>query len=331
MPISEFELIKKYFADSSIKSGCGGRTALQTNLRHVKHGIGDDGAVLHCPPGHDLIVSTDVLNENVHFYAQSSPHYIGYKSLAVNLSDLAAMGATPYWFTLNLSLPDVNEGWLQEFARGLQACADVYDICLVGGDTTRGPLSIGIQVGGYCPSGQAMLRSGAMPGDRIFISGALGQAAYINYRLNNLHDEYETEFEKYLTPAAQIPLGISLRNIANAGIDVSDGLLGDLLHITTASHCGAELYAARLPVAPILKNSSLSPHEQLELACTGGEDYVLCFTVPEVNLPQLVKTEFYKNVVEIGLITGDEKLRLLGVNDEQITFATGGYDHFKSG
>ena len=327
MPISEFEIIKKYFADSSSES----QTAAYSRTHHVKHGIGDDGAVLHCPPEHELIVSTDILNEGVHFYKKSTPYYIGYKSLVVNLSDLAAMGATPYWFTLNLSLSQIDETWLEDFAQGLKACANEHDITLVGGDTTRGSLSIGVQVGGYVPRGQAILRSGAMPGDRIFVSGALGQAAYINYRLNESGEDYDVKLEPYLTPVAQIPLGVALRNIANAGIDVSDGLIADLSHITTASHCGATLYADKIPVAENLFMSDLSDMKKLELACTGGEDYVLCFTVAEHKLSALLNAEIADNITEIGVIDNSDNVCVLDARGHKVGFTSSGYEHFNTG
>lgn len=318
MALSEFELIKKYFSDKQITSS------------YVTLGIGDDGAILNCPPAHELIVSTDILNEGVHFYPQSSAHYVGFKSLAVNLSDLAAMGATPNWFTLNLSLPEVDENWLQEFSRGLHECAQIYDVHLVGGDTTRGALSIGIQVGGYVPSGQAILRSGAQPGDRVFISGALGNAAYINKQLLDNTINYDTSLEKYLIPTPQIPLGISLRGIANSAIDISDGLLADISHVTYTSHCGAKIFADKIPFAEYLKDHETSTVNSLQLACTGGEDYVICFTVAEHKLPDLKGNAFYKSLHEIGVITGQDGVMLLDENNNEINFQSIGYDHFKA-
>ena len=278
--MGEFELIKRYFARPEIASIEGQHT-------NDLLGIGDDCALLDIPANMQLAQSLDTLVEGVHFPQTCDPFALGYRALAVNLSDLAAMGAEPHSFTLGLTLPRVSELWLQEFSNGLALLAQKYRLPLIGGDTTKGPLTLSLQVQGLVPKGQALLRSGAKPGDLICITGTLGDAAgAIPYVLNgetpeNCGDEHLKHLlSRYWYPSPRLFAGQWLRKAgATAAVDISDGLLGDLRHIIEASKTGAVIEPELVP-----KSSAISHiHDRdsaIRLALTGGDDYELCFTIP---------------------------------------------------
>lgn len=269
MALSEFELIARFFdsPDFAVPDAEG-----------VVLGVGDDAAILRLPPGEDLAVSVDTLVAGVHFPVASSPEQIGHRALAVNLSDLAAMGARPLWFTLALTLPEADEAWLAGFSRGLAAIARRFRVVLVGGDTTRGPLSITIQVHGSVPAGLALRRDGARPGDEVWVSGHPGTAALGLRQLlaGGARDEAAQVFAE---PQPRVALGLALRGLASAAIDVSDGLLADAGHIAERSAVAIALERERLPFSPPL--AALADRDDAcTLALTGGDDYELCFTAP---------------------------------------------------
>jgi len=267
--LNEFELIKQFF------------------VRHqrddVVMGIGDDAAVLRAPPGHELVTTVDTLIRGVHFPEDTSAYDVGYKSLAVNLSDLAAMGAQPAWATLALTLPDNNTDWLEDFSRGMFELAEQHMVSLVGGDTTRGELSISIQCTGFVPEGQAVMRSGARAGDLIFVSGTLGDAWLGLQSYSGEISFSDTDLQsarlRLNRPTPHITLGQSLVSFATAMIDISDGMLADLGHILEASGLAAELDLTRIPLS-ILARQYLSQGGELMHLLSGGDDFELCFTLP---------------------------------------------------
>ncbi len=290
MSMGEFDLIEHYFWRSA---GQGPRRAVIGN--------GDDCAVIAPAPGMQLAVSTDTMVEGRHFLSTVSPARLGHKVLAVNLSDLAACGASPLAFTLALTLPRVDEAWLRAFANGLLDLADEHDCELIGGDTTAGPLSIGITVMGEVPSGQTLLRSGAKAGDDIWVSGFPGVArlALEAFR-GTLHpslsaqafDATRLAMER---PDPRVALGVGLRGLASAAIDVSDGLLGDLAHILKRSQVGAAVCLDALPVSYWL--AERSPDEQLNCILAGGDDYELVFTAPPAH-----RTRIHELGASLGLV-----------------------------
>jgi thiamine-monophosphate kinase len=266
--VGEFELIARYFARP---------------VRRALLGGGDDCALLSLRPGFDIAISTDMLVSGRHFLADADPHALGYKTLAVNLSDLAAMGATPLCFTLAVALPGVDEPWLAAFSEGLYECANGFSCELVGGDTTRGPLNLCVTVFGEVPVGMAIRRDGARTGDDIWVSGVLGSAALGLQSLLGQRVVDATERAGPLLalnhPVPRISLGCALRGIASAMIDVSDGLVQDLGHILVASNVGAHLDASLVPIGAVLAKQAREV--QLDCALAGGDDYELCFTSPQ--------------------------------------------------
>jgi len=263
MALSEFELIQRYFAPFNTSPA-------------VVAGIGDDCAVLALSPGSELCTSIDTMVESVHFPANADPHGLGWRCLAAAVSDLAACGARPVGFCLALTLPDVAESWLAAFASGLAAAAEAFAIPLVGGDTTRGPLTLSVQVMGEVASGGALLRSGAKAGDQIWVSGSLGEGrAALDYLDQPSH---ANPFSKaYYYPRPPLQFGCELAGIAHSAIDISDGLLADLGHILQASGVGAEIDITRLPVSNALI-TRCGRERATEFALSGGDDYQLCFT-----------------------------------------------------
>ncbi|MEW5968079.1 MAG: thiamine-phosphate kinase [Pseudomonadota bacterium] len=296
-------------------------------------GVGDDCALLAPTPGMQLAVSSDMLLEGRHFSPQDGPAGLGHKCLAVNLSDLAAMGATPRWATLSIALPAADDGWLAAFARGFFRIADQYGIELVGGDTTRGPLTLSITVIGEVPPGQALRRDGARPGDEVWVSGTLGSAALaLAYRQGRLFME-QVDAARVLPalylPTPRIELGVALRGVATSAIDISDGLLGDLGHILERSKVGAELDFAALPTHPVTQTYL---HEAVARDCVlaGGDDYELCFTAPpeRCDAVRAAATSAGVAVTRIGCITADPGLAVLGPDGALLTIEHTGYDHF---
>lgn len=318
--MGEFELIDKYFKRPVTRNALG---------------IGDDCALLAPAAGMQLAVSSDMLVEGRHFLSTVEPSRLGHKALAVNLSDLAACGARPLAFTLALSMPQADEAWLEPFSRGLLALADEYACELVGGDTTRGPLTICITVFGEVPKGQALLRSGAKAGDDIYASGTLGEArlALEAFRgtVSLPADVFEAARTRMEQPTPRVALGEALRGVATAAIDVSDGLLGDLGHILRGSGVGARIdtgVAAGLmdPVcAKVLEEES-----RLEYVLGGGDDYELLFTAPtgRRDSVQAAARQAGIAVTRIGSIEAEAGLRLVDASGRPLERRYGSFDHF---
>jgi len=316
LSISEFEIIRRFF------------TRNRPSATGVVLGVGDDAAIVRPETGHDLLIAADVLNEGIHFPVSTAPRAIGHKVLAVNLSDLAAMGATPLWFTMTLSLPDVREDWLSEFAAGLFAIADRFGIELIGGDTVRGPLSVGIQVIGSVKSGMALRRDGAKLGDQVYVSGVLGDAAAALDKLKSQQPVSPALQERLDFPNPRVELGRRLVDLANSCIDVSDGLMADLGHILEASKVGARIDVRSIPLSGSL--SQISSTDAHRFALSGGDDYELCFTVPEGKINELdrISAESGVQCTRIGVIVAGTGLEVTG--SENISAATaGGFDHFR--
>lgn len=297
-------------------------------------GIGDDAALLRVPQEQDLVVSTDTLITGVHFPHDTAPADIGWKALAVNLSDLAAMGATPAWCTLALSLPVADIDWLDAFLDGFSALADMHDIALVGGDTTRGLLSITITAHGLVPHAAALRRDGAMVGDDIWVSGTLGDAAAgLSLRDGSLplgmRETQRTQLTARLyRPTPRLALGIALRGIASACIDVSDGLSADLGHVLRASSVGAELDVSALPMSDALR--ALEPSTGIAFQLGGGDDYELCFTAPSTQADRVNAAAAAAGirVTRVGRIHTDNGLRLRMVDGTLRAGEASGYVHF---
>jgi len=323
MACGEFDLITRYF------------NRVRTARRDVVVGIGDDCALLSVDEKHLIAVSTDTLVSGVHFLPDISPADLGYKSLAVNLSDLAAMGADPAWVSLALTLPSVDEAWLAAYSDSLFEQLDYYDMQLIGGDTTRGPLSLTLTIQGLIPTGRALTRSGARIGDWIYVTGTLGDSAA---GLAILQDRLLVEpvkdreylLARHLRPQPRILQGKALRDLASSAIDLSDGLIADLQHILDSSECGARVHLEDLPYSTALRRHT-SPEQALGWALSGGEDYELCFTVPEINRGALDVALGHTGadftcIGQIG--PRSEGLQLLRDN-QLVTSEWRGFDHFE--
>jgi len=323
--MGEFELIQRHFQRSG-----------QALPGQVVLGIGDDCALLQPSPGHQLAVSCDMLVEGRHFFANVDPTALGHKALAVNLSDLAAMGARPLGFTLALALPSADSTWLSAFARGLFALADAHACPLVGGDTTRGPLNLCITVFGELRPGHALRRSAAQPGDDLYLSGRTGEARLALELLRGTAwahqhtppgalDRVRARLER---PTPRVALGLALAGVAHATLDVSDGLAGDLGHILQASGVGAAIHQALLPVAPDLQ--SLPEASQLDFLLNGGDDYELLFTAAPADQAAIeaAARSSQTPVQRIGQITAAPGLRLLDAAGHPVALAPRGFDHF---
>lgn len=296
-------------------------------------GVGDDCALLAPTPGMQLAVTSDMLLEGRHFSPQDSPAGLGHKALAVNLSDLAAMGATPRWATLAIALPEADDGWLAAFARGFFRVADQHGIELVGGDTTRGTLAISITAIGELPPGQALRRDGAQVGDDIWVSGTIGSAALaLAYRQGRLFME-QIDAAKVLPalylPTPRVALGIALRGVASSAIDISDGLAADLGHVLQRSAVGAVLEFAALPTLPA---AQAYLHEAVARDCVlaGGDDYELCFTAPahRRNAVLAAATGAAVAVTRVGRIVADRGLVVVDADGHPLVLTRTGHDHF---
>lgn len=322
MACGEFELIARYF------------DRVTSSRRDVEKGIGDDCALLTLPEKQTLAISTDTLVEGVHFLRDIHPADLGYKALAVNLSDLAAMGADPAWLTLALTLPSVDEAWLKDFSDSLFQLLDYYDMQLIGGDTTRGPLSLTLGIHGLVPQGRALKRSGARPGDWIYVTGTLGDSAaglaLLQHRMK-IGDPaaHEALLKRHLRPMPRILQGQALRDLASSAIDLSDGLISDLRHILTASDCGARLNLDALPLSEVMKQH-FAPEQAIRWALGGGEDYELCFTVPEINRGALDVALGHYGVpfTCIGQIAPQSEGMVLLQDGKPVDFSLKGFDHF---
>jgi len=312
--MGEFELIRQFFQPLAAAGGSN----------QLLLGPGDDCAIQRVPPGWDLVFSVDTLVEGVHFPERYSPFNLGWRSLAVATSDLAAMGAVPVCFTLALTLPEANEDWLSDFAEGLAKASAAFGITLAGGDTTRGPLTLSLQVHGTVKEGEALRRGGAAPGDLICVSGTLGDAGAALAFLNapSPSDMERAVLEQYHFPQPRLTLGQQLVGYASAAIDVSDGLLADLQHILDASDVGARVQVNKVPMSAALRN--LEGDKAVNLALTAGDDYQLCATIaPEqwARLPGSVQAE----LTVIGQVEAAPGLRLDG---GQGYVPVQGFDHF---
>ncbi len=335
MSVSEFSLIEKYFSQQ------------RSSRDDVLSGIGDDGAITHVPENMRLITTVDSLVEGCHFTSDTSPYDVGFKAVAVNLSDIAAMGGEPCWATLALTLPQADTKWLSEFSKGLFTLLNKYRVQLIGGDTTRGPLTITIQINGLVPEGKALARHSARPGDLIYVTGSLGDAGLGllvsegKRHLGQQHADYVSE--KFLRPVPRIEQGIVLRDIATAAIDVSDGLLSDLGHILDASQVGAKIIVDHLPLSDAVTHAlTHAPTHALktetvetnswDLVLSSGEDYELCFTVPANKRSKLeeVMAQFTCPVTCIGEIQIERELQCVLSTGEKVQPARSGYDHFGS-
>ncbi|MBA0218192.1 thiamine-phosphate kinase [Pectobacterium brasiliense] len=318
----EFDLIARYF------------NRVRSSRRDVELGIGDDCALLTVADKQMLAVSTDTLVSGVHFLPDIDPADLGYKSLAVNLSDLAAMGADPAWLSLAITLPKSNSQWLSAYSDSLFELLDYYGMQLVGGDTTRGPLSLTLTIHGLVPAGRALTRRGARIGDWIYVTGSLGDsAAGLAILQNTLHVEDEESrqrlIQRHLRPQPRILQGQALRDLASSAIDLSDGLISDLQHILKASECGARINLDAIPQSDWLRGC-VDEEQALRWALSGGEDYELCFTVPEINRGALELAlghlgADYTCIGQIG--PSSEGLRFF--RDNKVTELNWkGYDHF---
>ncbi|MEP7154946.1 MAG: thiamine-phosphate kinase [Betaproteobacteria bacterium] len=314
----EFDLIARYFTRP---------------VKHASLGVGDDCALFELTPGHELAVSTDTLVSGVHFFADADPFKLGQKALAVNLSDLAAMGATPKYVTLALTLPSIDAGWLSEFSRGFFRLADEADVDLIGGDTTRGALSMTLTVFGEVPSGKALRRDRAQAGDDIWVSGSLGGAALA---LKHLQGSValqppiaERALERLHMPAPRHLLGQDLLDVAHAAIDISDGLVADLTHICERSKLAATIEWAQVPLSPALL--SVGPELRIPCALAGGDDYELCFTASEKNRVAIeaVAAKIAVPLTRIGKMhTGESNVTVLDERGALLSIGASGFDHF---
>ena len=316
MALGEFELIARYFSRPVAR-------------RDVLVGVGDDAALLEVPAGQVLAAATDTLVEGRHFLPDAPPESVGHQALAVNLSDLAAMGAEPAWTLLALSLPEPDTHWLEGFARGFHALADRAGLTLVGGDTVRGPRVVTVQVLGFVPAGLALRRDGARPGDVLYASGSLGDAAA---GLKLLRDGRRADTDsplvrRYRFAEPRLELGMALRGVASAAIDVSDGLLGDLGKLCDASGVGAILELEQLPLSPALL-ASFDATQAERFALGGGDDYELAFTVPRAAASEM-ETSLgpIGRITRIGEIVTGHGVRCQRAG-QTVKPGIAGYDHF---
>jgi len=326
--MGEFDVIERFFKS---------RFAMDTD--DLVLGIGDDCALLNLAPEHQLAVSSDVLVEGVHFFSDVDPQTLGHKCLAVNLSDLAACGAKPKAFTLSLTLPSIDEAWLLAFSEGLYALSKMHACALIGGDTTRGPLNIGITVLGEIPKGQALVRSGAKAGDDLYVSGTLGDArwALLGLKGNMPVDKGRLQHlrTRLESPTPRVDLGLALRGVASAAIDLSDGLLGDLAHVLKASQKGAQLQVLDMLQSQLVSEDlrTLPQDQALKLMLQGGDDYELLFTAPK-SKAQVLKAlaqELNLPLTVIGQVTENAGIELLHASsllDTETLKSLGSYDHF---
>jgi len=320
MPLSEFEMIRRFFTYPA---------------RHAVLGVGDDAAIVRARRGSELVVTTDMLVAGRHFHYGADPERLGHKALAVNLSDIAAMGATPRWATLAIALPRVDARWLAAFMRGFMRLARRHGVDLVGGDTTRGPLNICVEVVGEVPRGRALRRDGARPGDDVWVSGTLGDAALaLAARRLGLHRRERTLLTQKLdAPTPRIGLGQALRGVARSAIDVSDGLVADLGHICERSRVAAVLSLERLPCSAIMKQHRDRPAGRAALLA-GGDDYELAFTAGRARRERIaaIARRLRLKLARIGRIVrlrrGTPRVTVLDASGQPIPLRRGGYEHF---
>ena len=325
--MSEFDLIQRYFTRATPNAALG---------------VGDDAALLRVPGGMELAVSTDMLVSGTHFLPDDDPFLLGHKALAVNLSDMAAMGALPRWTLLSLALPQADEAWLQQFSDGFFALARQHGVELVGGDTTRGPLNLCVTIMGEVPRGMALRRSGARVGDDVWVSGTLGDAALA---LAHLQGKVQLSAAGFSScdhalhqPAPRVALGLALRGVASGAIDISDGLLADLGHLLECSKVGAEIRLDALPLSDVLRSLSPSPSPasageySLARRCilAGGDDYELCFTAPPAlrSVVEDISRQVNLPLARIGAIVSGSGCIVRAADGGVIHIGESGYDHF---
>ncbi len=314
--MSEFELIRRHFTRATPSALLG---------------VGDDCALLQVSAGKVLAVSSDMLVSGTHFFADADPYCLGHKTLAVNLSDLAAMGATPRWATLALSLPSADAGWLEKFSAGFFALAQQYQVDLVGGDTTRGSLNMCVTIMGEVDAQQALRRDGAQLGDEIWVSGKLGDAAlalaHLQGRVSLSAAEFSVVALALHQPQPRVALGLALRGMASSAIDISDGLLADLGHLLTSSNVAAQLDFAAIPISPVLR-----VHEAFTSSCAlaGGDDYELCFTAAAGQHAELLRVSVALNLplTRIGKVVAGQGCVVRDAHGHAIELTRGGYEHF---
>ncbi len=324
---SEFDLIRDYFTGPT---------------HHTDLSVGDDAALVSISAGMSLAISTDMLVAGTHFFHDANAYKLGWKSLAVNVSDMAAMGANPKWATLAIALPHIDRHWLSEFSRGFFACAKYFNVDLIGGDTTRGPLTISVQIMGEVAPRAAIKRCGAKVGDDIWVSGTLGDAALgLAHMQGKLHEQFALDdgYIEYClhalhTPQPRVDLGLALRNVANSAIDISDGLMSDLGHLLKASAddltpIGATIQLAKLPVSAFISQHLTNKCMQ-QFVLAGGDDYELCFTADISQRDALNRISQHLNLAltHIGNITATHGLIVLDAEQKPLHFDKTGYDHF---
>jgi len=298
--MNEFDLIRKYFT-WSIKDPS------------VALGVGDDAALFSLEQGYQLVTTTDTLTEGIHFSENAPAKDIAHKSLAVNLSDIAAMGAKAKYFTLAISLPKIDRSWLREFSDSLRQLSERYEVSLIGGDTTRGPLNITITMIGIVESSKALTRSGAQPGDGVYVSGSIGDAGFCFWKLSNDFVPSNQELERLNCPIPRIELGLELKSLASACIDISDGLEQDLSHILEASSVGAVVEVNKIPLSEAL-HAHVKDTDDWSIPLCGGDDYELCFTIPEgkEEALKIVSESCNVNITRIGIVSESLGLQIEG-------------------
>jgi thiamine-monophosphate kinase len=322
MSSPEFDLIRQFFTEQTVQRP------------DVLLGIGDDAAIVSPSATESMLVSADMLLSGVHFPEDTAAHAVGHKALAVNLSDMAAMGANPAWVTLSISLPENNSEWLSGFSQGFFALAEKFGVQLIGGDTTRGPLNISVQITGFAPPGQALLRSGAQPGEGVFLTGSLGDAG-LGLRLYQHPNDAARSTEglqliqRLQYPQPRVAAGLALRGLASSAIDVSDGLAADLQHILTASAVGAEVDITRLPLSRAYR--SLCGGRPWQQAVSAGDDYELCFTAPMAQEKDVLSrlAALGCPCVRIGEVSAQAGLHWRDAAGQLQIIRARGFDHFQ--
>lgn len=319
--MGEFALIDAYFKSNNMRDD-------------IVLGIGDDAAIINPPTNCNIVITTDTLVANTHFLPNAPAELVAHKALTANLSDLAAMGATPAWISLALTMPTTNHKWLQGFSKGLFNCAKEHNLDLIGGDTTKGPLSITITLHGFIKQGCGLTRAGAKIGDDIYITGPLGMVgAGLELILQEKEQPTPNDvflIERHFKSSAQVKIGQKLLYLANSAIDISDGLIADLSHILQASNCGAKIILDNITLSPeLLKFCNNNKKQAQQLALTSGEEYHLCFTAKRCNRELI--TNLSTEITRIGTISTNKNLQL--VNNSQdlqpVDWDLSGYEHFK--
>jgi thiamine-monophosphate kinase len=320
MSTNEFNIIERHFKNKS------------KFCNNILTGIGDDAAILKLKEGQHLAVSTDTLVNGIHFSKNTSAYDIGYKSLAVNLSDMAAMGAEPLWATLSLTLPDKNESWITDFTKGFFNLANKYNVALVGGDLTHGPLSITVQIIGSIPSGIALCRDRAVVDENIYVTGVLGMASLalsiLTGEISGQNKPTQECLIRLNRPDPRVNIGLSLRGLASAAIDISDGLAADLGHILSGSSVGAEIILDNIPIYNKLDNIEYS--KMLSYGLNRGDDYELCFTANKKHHDDIniISNQNNCEITCIGKITNGSQLIWKTITGEKVDIESGGYQHF---